>query len=58
MKREKQQRIVKINRKNDQWKIQQLFGKLAEGLDRLPDADEIQRNPLRSAPTELIGMVF
>jgi hypothetical protein len=54
----KQQRKVKVKRGNDQWKIQQLFGNLAERLDRLPDAGEVQRNPLRSAPPELTTMVF
>jgi hypothetical protein len=51
-------RKVKVKRNNDQWKIQQLFGNLAERLDRMPDAGEVQRNPLRSAPTELTTMVF
>jgi hypothetical protein len=51
-------RIVKINKKGNQGKIQQLFGELAERLNRLPDADEVRRNPLRSAPAELTEMVF
>jgi hypothetical protein len=32
--------------------------KLTEMLDRLPDANEVQRNPLRSAPAGLTEMVF
>ena len=49
---------MKINTKGDQWKIQQLFGELAARLDRLPDADEVRRNPLRSAPAGITEMVF
>ncbi|QHS55196.1 hypothetical protein GWR56_06450 [Mucilaginibacter sp. 14171R-50] len=51
-------RVIKINTKGDQWKIQQLFGELAGRLDRLPDADEVRRNPLRSAPAGITEMVF
>ncbi|MBK0379371.1 3'-5' exonuclease family protein [Mucilaginibacter segetis] len=58
MKKKSKNRIVKINVKGDQWKIQQLFGELAVRLDRLPDADEVKRNPLRSAPAGLTEMIF
>ncbi|WP_374950148.1 hypothetical protein [Mucilaginibacter sp.] len=58
MKNKRLNRIIKINRKGDQWKLQQLFGELAERLNRLPDADEVRRNPLRSAPAGLTKMVF
>ena len=51
-------RIVNINQQNEQWKIQQQFGELANYLDRLPDANEVRRNPLRSAPPGLVEMVF
>ncbi|MDP9047200.1 MAG: hypothetical protein M3N14_03630 [Bacteroidota bacterium] len=51
-------RIVKLNPKSNQWKIQQLFGELVKNLDRLPDANEVRRNPLKSAPTDLTEMVF
>jgi hypothetical protein len=51
-------RKIKINKENDQWKLHQLFGEYALNLDRLPDAREIQRNPLRSAPQGLTEMVF
>jgi len=51
-------RTVKIKKETDQWKIQQLFGKYAGMLDRLPDAGEVQRNPLRSAPDGIAEMVF
>jgi hypothetical protein len=58
MKQPKSNRIIKLNRQTDQWKIQQKFGELAGRLDRLPDADEIRRNPLRSAPAGMTEMVF
>jgi hypothetical protein len=58
MKKRTVNRIIRINTKSDQWKIQQLFGELAGRLDRLPDADEVRRNPLRSAPAGLTEMVF
>ncbi|WP_460692237.1 hypothetical protein [Mucilaginibacter puniceus] len=51
-------RIIKINTKGDQWKLQQLFRELTGRLDRLPDADEVRRNPLRSAPADITEMVF
>jgi hypothetical protein len=58
MKKQKLNRVIKVNTKGDQWKIQQLFGELAERLNRLPDADEVRRNPLRSAPADITEMVF
>ncbi|WP_158534856.1 hypothetical protein [Mucilaginibacter hurinus] len=58
MKKNVKNRVIKINTHNDQWKIQQLFGELAVRLDRLRDADEVRRNPLRSAPAGLTEMVF
>lgn len=58
MKTKPKNRVVRIRREGDQWKIQQLFGKLAAHLNRLPDAGEVQQNPLRSAPVEMTGMVF
>lgn len=51
-------RTVKINRNNPSWQLQQQFGKIATALDRLPDAAEVRRNPPRSAPVEIAGMVF
>ncbi|MGZ3812292.1 MAG: hypothetical protein ACXVJN_11140 [Mucilaginibacter sp.] len=58
-KRRKQvNRVVNINQQSEQWKIQQQFGELATYLDRLPDANEVRRNPLRSAPPGLTEMVF
>jgi len=58
MKQQKINRVIKINKKGDQWKVQQLFGELTGRLDRLPDADEVRRNPLRSAPAGITEMVF
>ena len=58
MKKQVKQRVVNIRQDSEQWKIQQLFGELAVKLDRLPDADEVRRNPLRSAPPGLTEMVF
>ncbi|WP_431199569.1 hypothetical protein ACQ86K_00840 [Mucilaginibacter sp. P19] len=58
MKKNIKNRVIKINTESNQWKIQQLFGELAVRLDRLPDADEVRRNPLRSAPAGLTEMVF
>jgi hypothetical protein len=56
----KQQKIrtIKIRKESEEWKLQQHFGEWAERLNRLPDANEVQRNPLRSAPAGLTEMVF
>ncbi|WP_429378000.1 hypothetical protein [Mucilaginibacter sp. UYCu711] len=51
-------RKVTVIEKSKQWQLHQLFGNLAERLDRLPDAREVQQNPLRSAPQERMVMVF
>jgi len=51
-------RVIKIDKENREWKIQQQFGILVDKLNRLPDANEVQRNPVRSAPAGLTEMVF
>ncbi|WP_175404026.1 hypothetical protein [Mucilaginibacter sp. PPCGB 2223] len=51
-------RKVKIDKENEAWNVQQQLGRFAVGLDRLPDAGAIQRNPQRSAPQGLTDMVF
>ena len=51
-------RTIKIRKESEEWKLQQQFGALAEKLDRLPDANEVQRNLPRSAPAGLTEMVF
>lgn len=33
-------------------------GEFAENADRLPDAQEVKKNPNSSAPLELLPMVF
>jgi hypothetical protein len=53
---EKRKKTVIENSK--QWKLHQSFGNFAERLDRLPDAREVQANPLRSAPQERTVMIF
>jgi len=58
MKSEPKTRVIKIEKENREWKIQQQFGNLVDRLNRLPDAGEIQRNPLRSAPAGITEMVF
>jgi len=51
-------RTIKIRKESEEWKLQQDFGDFAQRLNRLPDANEVQRNPLRSAPAGLTVMVF
>jgi hypothetical protein len=58
MEKQSIKRKVTVIENNKQWKLHQLFGNLAERLDRLPDAREVQQNPLRSAPQERTVMVF
>jgi hypothetical protein len=58
MKRERKDRVIKINKEKREWKLQQQFGGLIDKLNRLPDANEIQRNPSRSAPQGIAEMVF
>lgn len=48
---------TKVDKESDLWKIYAQFGSYAERLNRLPDTGEMQRNPLRSAPHELVTMV-
>jgi hypothetical protein len=58
MKKQVKVRTLKIRKETETWKLQQQFGALAERLDRLPDANEVQRNPLQSAPIEMTTMLF
>jgi len=58
MKSEPKTRVIKIEKENREWKIQQQFGNLVDRLNRLPDAGEVQRNPLKSAPAGITEMVF
>ena len=58
MKKQPKARTLKIRKDNEEWKIQQQFAAFAERLDRLPDANEVRRNALRSAPIELTAMLF
>ncbi|HEY8931435.1 MAG TPA: hypothetical protein VIM55_19685 [Mucilaginibacter sp.] len=51
-------RKVKIDKESDTWNMQQQLGNFAKGLNRLPDAGQVQRNPQRSAPHGLTEMVF
>ncbi|HEY4324010.1 MAG TPA: hypothetical protein VGN20_08480 [Mucilaginibacter sp.] len=58
METKKINRKVTIIEESTQWKLHQQFGDFIQRLDRLPDAREIQGNPLRSAPKERTVMVF
>jgi hypothetical protein len=58
MKKQQKVRTLKIRKETEEWKLQQQFGEWAERLDRLPDANEVQRNPLRSAPIGMTVMLF
>jgi len=58
MKKEIKNRVIKINKEGKGWQLQQRLGELTDRLDRLPDANEVERNPLRSAPAGLVEMVF
>ena len=58
MNKQQKDRTIKIRKESEAWKLQQHFGALTEKLNRLPDANEVQRNPLRSAPAGLTVMVF
>ncbi|WEA00699.1 hypothetical protein [Mucilaginibacter sp. SJ] len=51
-------RKVNINPKNSQWKLYQQFKKLTAKLDTLPGAGEVQNLQHKSAPQDLIEMVF
>ena len=58
METEKINRKVTVIEESTQWKLHQLLGEFVNKLDRLPDAREVQQNPLRSAPKERTVMVF
>ncbi|WP_157544046.1 hypothetical protein [Mucilaginibacter paludis] len=58
METNKIKRKVTVIEENTQWQLHQLFGEYIKKLDRLPDAREVQQNPLRSAPKERTVMVF
>ena len=53
-----QNKIVKIKKDNELWKLYAELGAYAEKLTRLPDAAQVRKNPLRSAPLEIIEMLF
>jgi hypothetical protein len=58
MNKQQKTRTIKIRKESEEWKLQQRFGAWTEQLNRLPDANEVQRNPQRSAPAGLTVMVF
>ncbi|WDF55799.1 hypothetical protein [Mucilaginibacter sp. KACC 22063] len=58
METNKIKRKVTVIEESKQWKLHQLFGEFIQNLDRLPDARQVQQNPLRSAPKERTVMVF
>ncbi|MBD1362582.1 hypothetical protein IDJ77_02060 [Mucilaginibacter sp. ZT4R22] len=45
-------------RNPQQWKLYQQIAHFAKDLDRLSDAQEVRQNPPRSAPQQLLPMVF
>ncbi|MCC8423555.1 hypothetical protein [Mucilaginibacter sp. UR6-11] len=58
MKKQQGERTLKVRKENEVWQLQQRFGRLVEKLDRLPDANEVRRNALGSAPQGIAEMVF
>ena len=53
-----QNKIVKIKKDNELWKLYAELGAYAEKLNRLPDAAQVRKNPLQSAPLEITEMLF
>ncbi|MNY56125.1 hypothetical protein D3C86_1921700 [compost metagenome] len=49
---------ITLPKNKKQWKLYQQLGKFAKDMDRLPDAHEVQKNKARSAPLQLLPMVF
>ena len=45
-------------RNQQQWKLHQQLAQFLKDLDRLPDAREARLNRPRSAPQDLLPMVF
>jgi len=58
MKPKEKNRKLHLDKNGRLWQLHQKFAKIAETLDRLPDAATVQRNRLRAAPTALTTMVF
>lgn len=49
---------IRLPKTKQQWKLYQQIGKLAAGMDRLPDVQEVKKNRPRTAPQDLLPMVF
>jgi hypothetical protein len=49
---------ISLPKNKKQWKLYQQVGKFASDLNRLPDAQEVQKNPPKSVPLERLPMVF
>jgi hypothetical protein len=58
MKHEKKTGQIEKAKTKRQWQLYQQIGELAETMRQLPDAAQAKRNPHRSAPVELLPVVF
>jgi hypothetical protein len=57
MKTGKNKGLIK-ERNQQKWKLHQQIAHFAKDLDRLPDAQEARLNRSRSAPQDLLPMIF
>jgi len=57
-KQENQTGQVSLPQNKKQWKIYQQLNTFSQNLNRLPDAREVSANISRSAPQDLLPMVF
>jgi hypothetical protein len=58
MKDIKQAGSISLPKSKKQCKLYQQLGIFAENLDQLPDTDTVLKDRVKSAPLELVPMVF
>lgn len=51
-------RIKETENYSKQWHIHQYIGQFARELDRLPDAAQLRKDRQKSAPLNMVDMVF
>jgi hypothetical protein len=51
-------KLIKQDKYAKEWKLYYRIAGFAEELNRLPDAAEIKKDKLKTAPLQLIEMIF
>lgn len=51
-------RIKEVENYSTLWRLHQSIGQFVSGLNRLPDAAAVRKDRQKSAPRQLVDMVF